>query len=427
MVCPQATANSLSLRHVLRVVLLAEQRSVAEAANDLSCSPTAVAKSVSEIERVLDAPLFDRVGGVYRATSKGEILARRGRTAWQIYQGTSEAYRRPRQSGHALPPISNKRVDVLLAVYAQRHLRRAALELHITENAVNTAINTLETLLDSPLFERARSGQVIPTYFADVLARNLKLVRAEIRFAIEEIANSDQMPRGRVVVGMMPRVRELVLPRATSRLLRRYPEINLAAWDAPATALVPALLSGELDFIVGPLLTQPAEAGLEFETLFIDRYVAVAHTEHPLARRRRPPTLAEAVEEYGWVLTPASSIGRQVFRKLLAEVGLKEPRRIIETNSFSFVKGLLLESDWIALSTVAEIWYEERFGELRRLRLPLGVGGEDARLPISIVRRARTSMPPAVRLALAEIRAVATELEHELGAATNTLTTLKTA
>jgi molybdenum-dependent DNA-binding transcriptional regulator ModE len=175
MVCPEATANSLSLRHVLRVVHVAEGRSISAAANELNCSSTAVAKSVSEIERLLGAPLFDRGGGVYRATPSGEILARRGRTAWQIYQSTSEAYRRPRQAPHALPPISNKRIDVLLAVYAQRHLRRAAHELQITENAVNTAVNTLETLLDAPLFERARSGQVIPTYFADVLARNAKL------------------------------------------------------------------------------------------------------------------------------------------------------------------------------------------------------------------------------------------------------------
>jgi LysR family transcriptional regulator of gallate degradation len=427
MVCPEATANSLSLRHVLRVVHVAERRSISAAATELNCSTTAVAKSVSEIERLLGVPLFDRGGGVYRATPSGEILARRGRTAWQIYQSTGEAYRRPRQAPHALKPISNKRIDVLLAVYAQRHLRRAAHELQITENAVTTAINTLETLLNAPLFERARNGQVIPSYFADVLARNSKLVRAEIRFAIEEIANSDQMPRGRVVMGMMPRVRELVLPRATSRLLHRYPEINLAAWDAPATALVPALVSGDLDFIVGPLLTEPTETGLIFETLFVDRYVAIARAEHPLAKRRRALTLAEAVEGYGWVLTPGYSIGRQMFRQLLADAGLKEPRKIIETNSFSFVKGLLLEGDWIALSTVAEMWHEERFGELRRLPLPLGVDEHAAHLPISIVRRAHTSMPPAVRLALAEIRAVAAELGRELGATAATVTALKTA
>lgn len=417
MVCPEATANALSMRHVLRVVFLTEHRNLAQTANELSCSPTAVAKSVSEIERLLDTPLFDREGGLYRITPQGEMLARRGRAAWQLYQSTSEAYPRPRRTAQALPPISNKRIDVLLAVHGQRNLRRAASELEITENAVHDAITSLESMLDTRLFERAKNTQVIPTYFADVLARNLKLIRAEIRFAIEEIADSDQRPGGRVVMGIMPRVRELVLPRAASRLLERYPGIRLAAWDAPATALVPALASGELDFIVGPLQPQPAEMGLLFEPLFVDRYVAVARSDHPLARERRP-TLDDAVRDYGWALTPAYSIGRQMFRQLLAEVGLEEPHKLIETNSFSFVKGLLLDGDWIALSTIAEVCYEERFGNLRRLPLRLTNGRAiDAQLPISIVRRAHTSIPPAVRQALAEIRAVAIELERELEAA----------
>jgi LysR family transcriptional regulator, regulator for genes of the gallate degradation pathway len=415
MQCPQAAANSFSLRHVLRVVKLAEQRSIAEVANTLNCSTTAVAKSVADIERLLGTALFDRVSGHYRPTPQGEILARRGCSAWQLYQSTSEICRRSRRSVQPLPPISNKRVDTLLAVYAQRQLRRVASELGITENAVRNAIASLEALLDAQLFERGKRIQLRPTFFSDVLVRNLKLVRAEIRFAIEEIADSDQATHGRVVMGIMPRVRELILPRAASRLLQRYPGIRLAAMDGPATVLLPALASGELDFIVGPLQPQPDEVQLVFDPLFVDRYVVIGRADHPLANRPTAPTLAEAVDNYGWVVTQVYSIGRQVFRRLLSEAGLQEPRKLIETNSFSFVKGLLLEGDWIALSTVAEVRHEERLGELRRLPLTLKLfPGRDACLPISIVRRAHTTMPPAVRLALDEIRAVARELEIEI-------------
>ena len=132
------SANALSLRHLSRVVALAEFGNSARVADRLNCSPAAVTKSVNEIERLLQSRLFDRVGTGYRVTRAGEILARRSRVAADIYE------RAVADSVVSRPvPVSNKRVDAVLAVFERGNLRQAAADLGVTTSAVYGALSLI--------------------------------------------------------------------------------------------------------------------------------------------------------------------------------------------------------------------------------------------------------------------------------------------
>ena len=409
---PDVFANVFSLRHLVRVLRLGEFHNVAEVADHLSCSPTAVTKSVREIERVLGVSLFERVGGDYRTTPAGEILSRRVRLALKAYQ---QIDRRPGNSTRlALQPISNKRAAAFLAAYAHRNLDQAAREINVTISAIYGAISSLEKFFAEGLFERSRQGELVPTPFAHELAKALKLVRAEVRFAIEEIASLGSGPRGKVRIGVLPRAREYLLPHAINQLIADHPEINVRVLDAPGPNLLRAVLCGDLDFVVGPFKPKSRESGLSMAPLVVDHFIAIARKSHPLANAVRP-SLAEAVANYGWVVGVPRSMGRRIFRDVLSERGLDEPKQLVESNSFSLIRGLLLEEDWIALSTVAEFFNAPEFGQLTTLDLHLSLGFQsDADLPISVLRRADTTLPPAAQTALDYVHAVAGEFRTDL-------------
>lgn len=409
---PDASENALSLRHLSRVASLAEFHNVAEVADQLSCSQAAVTKSIKAIERVLGASLFERNGGDYRTTQAGRILSRRARLALSAYRGIERTLRDPIRL--PLRPISNKRGTVFLAAFAHRNLDQAARELRVTISAVYGAVSALEKCFSRNLFERSRHGELVPTPFAHELAKALKLVRAEVRFAIEEIASLRFGPRGKVRIGVLPRAREYLVPHAINKLIADHPTINVRVLDAPGPNLLRAALCGDLDFIVGPFKPKSQESGLSMAPLVVDHFIAIARKSHPLARAVRP-NLADAVAGYGWVVGVPRSMGRKIFRDILAERGLDEPQQLVESNSFSLIRGLLLEEDWIALSTVAEFYNAPEFGQLTTLDLHLSLGSQaDADLPISVLWRADTMLPPAAQVALDYVHAAADEIRADL-------------
>jgi LysR family transcriptional regulator of gallate degradation len=403
------SANALSLRHLTRVVALADLGNSARVADLLNCSPAAVTKSVNEIERLLHCRLFDRVGAGYRVTRAGEILARRSRIAAEIYNRVVSS-----SAGSRPVPISNKRVDAVLAVFERGNLRQAAADLGITTSAVYGALAALEKTWSRELFHRSEHGELIPTQFGHELVRALKRMRAEIRFALEEIANVSRGVRGRVNVGVLPRAREYLLPRAINRLLEDHPEIVVSGFDATSPTVLSGVRTGDLDFVVGPLWDRSEEPGLHQEPLLSDHLIAITRKDHPLAGIE-DLSLAHAIRDYGWIVGLREGMVWSIFRRVLESNGLADPERMIETNSFSLMRGLLLEGDWIGVSSMAEIHNFPGAGQLATLDLHLTIGDDtDATLPISVIRRSDTTLPPAAALALEYLYASAAEFEAEL-------------
>jgi DNA-binding transcriptional LysR family regulator len=397
------------MRHLARVVGLADLGTVARVADEVSCSAAAVTKSVNEIERLLNVPLFDRLGSGYRLTREGEILARRSRAAMEIYRRAVAGELRSRPV-----PVSNKRVDAILAVFERGKLTLAAADLGLTTSAIYGAISALEKSWSRELFHRSDHGELIPTQFGHEIARALKRVRAEIRFALEEIANLAKGVRGRVSIGLLPRAREYLLPRAINRLLEDHPEIVVHGFDAISSTVLSGVRSGDFDFVVGPLWDRSDEPGLHQEPLLTDHLIAITRKDHPLAGVQRP-SLARAINEFGWIVGLREGIVWSIFHQVLQSNGLSDPEQMIETNSFSLMRGLLLQGDWIGVSSMAEFYNLQDVEQLAILDLHLSVGDNmDATLPISVIRRSDTTLPPAARMALEYLYASAAEWQEEL-------------
>ncbi|MBE9538543.1 MAG: LysR family transcriptional regulator [Proteobacteria bacterium] len=400
----------VSLRHLKSALFVTEHRNVTRAANKLNRSQTAVTKAISELESSLDAKLFNRCSTGMMPTAYGEALAHRVALAVAEFESAGEAYHefKPNTRNYQSIPIfsmdiSYKRLAAFIALYETRDVGGAANNLGVTKAAVYNSIRQMEELLELELFQREPNG-VAPTSFCHTLARHTKLAFSQIRHAMADIANLNGITQGSVVIGTLPYTRTFLTPRAINRLLAEHPQLDVSTHEGPYSIMEASLRSGDIDFIVGAI--RPSEAGSDIttETLFEDRLSVIVRKDHPLINRKK--IHFKDLQDLQWVLPGKQAPARQLFDETLARHGMHLPEHSVQTSSLSMVRGLLLDSDRVALLSEHQIYYDKMYGVLAALPVDL----EDTYRPIGVTMRAHTQPSPAARLFLEQLRTVAKEI-----------------
>jgi len=400
----------LSLRHLKAMLKVCQYKNLTRAANKLNRSQTAITKAISDLEDNLGVTLFDRSSIGMSPTIYGDTLALRVAQVEREFQAAGEAYMDYKKTdrGYQTIPIfsmdiSYKRLASFLALYETKDISSAAKKLSITRAAIYNSIRQLEELLDLPLFEREPNG-VRSTAFCAVLARHIKLAFSQIRHAIDDIASIDGITVGRVALGTLPYTRTILTPRAITHLLNDHPQLDISTFEGSYAVLESALRSGDLDFIVGAIRADNASKDLITEKLFEDNLSVIARVGHPLKNKSKL-TLAD-LQDYDWILPSHNTPTRKLFDETLRSHDLEPPEHAIETSSLSTVRGLLLESDRLALLSEHQIYYDKEYGVLEALPIKL----KETHRPIGVTMRAHTKPSPAAELFLNSLRAVAKNL-----------------
>lgn len=402
---PWAGGGIPSLRQLRMLRAIDRHGSLSGAARALNRTQSAVSKALSELEAALGVRLFDRRPAGVTPTAHGKRLIERIHEAGAQFDLAARAYRaalrRPPRLQHNpvfTMEIGRRRLSTFLAVHELRDVRLAARAEGITPSAVYDTLRTLEDVLELPLFEPAAAG-LRSTVFADVFAMHVRLALSLLRHGVDEIRSAGGRITGRVVVGTLPYSRTLILPRAIHRVLSAHPGIAIGTREGPYDVLETALRSGSLDLIIGATRRLPADSGLRTEELFEDELAVICGRNHPLATRRKV-TLGEILR-YGWILPPPSTPARRLFGRFLARRGLVEPAQVVETSSLSTTRGLLLESDWLALLSTHQVQLDQSAGLL--VTLPIRLEGTFR--PIGITLRAGSTPSPAAQLFIEALRA----------------------
>ncbi len=406
----QLKIPEISLRYLKAAKCVAEVRSVTRAGEQLNRSQTAISKAIIELEQKLDVPLFDRTTSGVSATVYGEALMHRVSMAMAEFEAAGSIYdqfKKSRRDFRSNPlfsmEISYKRLAALIALYETCDYTGAAHVLGITSAAVYNSLRELENLLDLPLFGKDPSG-VHPTPYCKILVRHSKLAFSQIRHAINDIASLNGVTCGRVTIGTLPYSRTILTPRAINQLLKSQPQLDISTIEGPYNSLVAGLRNGEIDLIVGAIRPKETAPHLKTETLFDDKLAILARSDHPLAKKNK--LALEVLEELLSVLPPTGTPTRQLFDQFCSQHGLSIPPHCIETSSASMVRGLLLESDRVALLSEHQIYYDKKFGALTAL--PIDMQGTYR--PIGITMLSHIKPSPAARLFLDKLREVAREL-----------------
>ena len=264
--------------------------------------------------------------------------------------------------------ISSRQITLLTALGEFGNLRRAATAMHTTQPAASLLLQQLEERLGVRLFERLPRGMQ-PTLYGEVMIRYAQGALHEFEQAQAQIAELQRGALGRVRVGSVMGPVPRLLTKAVLAYKRDHPKVRISI---EVDTLLPALLRGDFDVVLGRLPDQSDSQDLDIE-LFDngEQMRVVARAGHPLAGASSLQ-LADLIT-LTWILHPIGSPMRRRVETALQAAGMVQSLDIVETASILATTAMLEASDMIAVvpNDVAE--HYARYGMVAVLPVELPI------------------------------------------------------
>ena len=172
------------------------------------------------------------------------------------------------------------------ALRLPQHPQGLAAACNLSQPTVTKALQDVETTLGLPLFERTNRG-LEPTAYGEIFARHAKIVLAQLRHAAEELEGLRVGYSGKVTVGTLLAASASILPDAIALLKKERPGVAISVVVGTYDILMPSLLVGDLDMVLGRLPEEGRSRALVYEEFYAEPVCLVTRRGHPLTRKRR--------------------------------------------------------------------------------------------------------------------------------------------
>jgi DNA-binding transcriptional LysR family regulator len=296
-----------------------------------------------------------------------------------------------------------RHVELIAELYDCRSILKASRRLNLTQPTLTKSLRDIETTLNLTLFERTNRG-LQPTPYGEIFARHAKIVLAQLRHAAEELESLRVGYGGKVTVGTLLAASASILPDAIALLKKERPEVAISVVVGTYDLLVPSLLVGDLDMVLGRMPDTGRSRALVYEEFYAEPICLVTRRGHPLTRKRRLG-LRELANE-AWLLPlPETTLRRQVERAFL-EANAPLPRNIIESVSILTNRVLLRKSDCIGVMPYHVALDDVEHGLLSILPVKL----KSIESPVGAILRAPGNLPPAASALLECLRVAAKDV-----------------
>jgi len=403
--------TTVPLRALRAVAAVASTGSVSQAALALHQSAAAVSRAVQGAEQELGVALFERAARGMLPTAAGEVLALRVARALQALQAAAQGLRArgAPASVASLPRLASDALLLALVARAGHPTEAAAASAAgLSQPALHQALRRLEHAAKTPLYERTRLGARL-NESGEWLLQQAKVSLAEIRVGHEELARWRGRGEALLAIGSLPMASDVLVPQAVAQALAQRPELRITVKDGTYESLTRLLRNAEIDFMVGPLRGDERAGDLAEEVLYVDRFVAVVRSGHPLLAGGRRASLRR-LAPYPWIGPLPGTPAHAVFERLFAQAGLAQPVVTLRAHSTAVVRSVLLAGDHVALLSPLQVHAEVQAGLLACASAPLP-GSERA---IGITQRRDALASSACTDVLAMLRRVAADAQAML-------------
>ena len=289
-----------------------------------------------------------------------------------------------------------------VAVAEERHFRRAAERLHLSQPPVSLQIRQLEEALGVQLLQRDRRGVAVTPAGEAFLVEARAVLRAMDRAA--EVAHRTAAGElGRLVVGFVGSSMYGAVPELLRAFRTAHPGVELVLRDLGTAAQAEALESGDID--VGFLRPPVTAPDLVIEPFLREELIAVLPEDHVLATGGGSVPLRRLRDERFVLLSRASAPGlHESVVSSLTRAG-RAPDVVQEADELQTVVGLVAAGLGISL-VPASVRALDRHDVVYR-----AVAGAAPRADLAIARCAGTPSP-----ALAAFLAQAQKARHAAAA-----------
>ncbi len=183
--------------------------------------------------------------------------------------------------------IDLRHIRHFLAVASHRTVQEAADAIHLTQPALTKSIARLEDVLDAKLFDRSGSRLTLTELGERLVLRGEDLVR-RMQALEEEVDLWKGLHIGEVAIGV-DAVTELgLLPQVLETFVPNHPSVQITIQSGHTNTLLPALLKGDLHFLVADAEIVSEDDDLDVHLLTPDPIAAALRPGHPLIRKKRP-------------------------------------------------------------------------------------------------------------------------------------------
>ena len=299
--------------------------------------------------------------------------------------------------------LKTRHLLLLLHLYEQRSVVRAAEAANMTQPAASKLLAEMEDMLGVQLFERHARG-VEPTWYGQVLIRRARSALSEIGRAHDEIAALRAGRMGQASIGTVVNPGTTLVPQAIAAVKRDFPDILIRVEMDYSRPLVAKLLDGQLDIVIGRIMGPEGAGELDFEPLADEPHSVIVRAGHPLAQRSKV-NHADLVD-YGWVMPPAASVLRARLDSVFLEHGLSPPQSIVETSALPVIIHLLRHSDMLAALPAESVAPYLQTEQMRALPIDLGVRMDY----FGIIRRRDQQLSPGAERVLGALRQAARQI-----------------
>lgn len=297
-----------------------------------------------------------------------------------------------------------KKLRHFLALYTTHNFGLAAKDGNVTQQAVSKSIARLEDQLGLPLFNRTAYGAE-PTPYAHTLAKRAKIIISESRLAAAELSAMRGSQAGYVQAGVgwsfIPRIG----PDAIARFRKKRPGVGLRIVGGTSASLYPRLAQGELDFVISaPPVELSIDPSVETHQLFVEHDAVVVRRQHPLASQDSL-SLTE-LSTCTWLVALSLPDRWHAICNAFAAHGINPPTEIIDLDSLSLAKSLLVRGDYVCLLSeelVAPEIEQGLYSAFRLDELPLN-------RPALLATRRGAVLQPAADVLKSEIIAICERL-----------------
>jgi LysR family transcriptional regulator of gallate degradation len=342
-----------NLRQVRLVMIISEGVSLRKAAQRLRLTQPAVTLSLAAIEQRYRVQLFDRRANGLSQTPFGAAFARRAaRCIFYLSRALAKFCPEPERPSVArlerlLSLLTIPQLRALAAMDEHNSFHAAADSLGLSAPSIHRAIGHLEAGLGTKLIHRERYGASL-NFLGHEIAVLFSLALRELRSASTDINTLNGHLEGNVTVGCVRVTASVLLPKAIHECVQAFPRARFSVVQDHYEDMMEDLRAGRMDYFCSTT-RKNIPRDFKAERLCSSELCIVCGPNHPLAGRKNVD--AELLATFPWAGTEPGTGARARFDALFEIEGVPPPPVTVTTQQFALVRSLLLESNFLSLTT----------------------------------------------------------------------------
>ncbi|WP_151704243.1 LysR substrate-binding domain-containing protein [Nitrincola alkalilacustris] len=284
-----------------------------------------------------------------------------------------------------------RQLKLIVAIDDMKTLRAASDSIGMSQPAATQSLRELEDALGCELFKRTNRG-VETTRYGLVLVRHARAILSHLRHAGEELSDLESGAGGRVIIGTLLASSAYVLPNAILRMREKRPNVIIKVTEGTNDILMPKLMRGDIDMVVGRLPEHEYRQGIDQQLLYHEGSTIFTSPSNPLSKRAS--LTLEDLLQHDWILPPIETTLRTQLEKMFFDAGLQPPHCAIESTSWLTNSYLWKHTNLIGIAPAHTVKDKIERGELVKLQVlqaaslgPVGISTKSGVEPSTAVKR----------------------------------------